>query len=254
VRAQFFALLLTGLAFATAPALAQTTASAAPASSANPAHKTPPKAHAKTATRPAAKKLAGKKPPIVSPRHGATPRHPVHPRAAAPAPKAPAKPAPKPAAKAPSKPALPANVGTNTGLPLPRYASLKTDDINMRSGPGARYPVLWTYKRRELPVRIEREFDVWRLVEDMDGVKGWVNGATLTGRRTFVVTGTEPATLRAAATDTSEAVAILKPGVVGRLHRCDAVATWCEVQAGGYRGYLPRSAFWGTDAGEAISP
>ena len=164
------------------------------------------------------------------------------------------KPVPKPVAKASPKPALPANIGANTGLPLPRYASLKTDDINMRSGPGARYPVLWTYKRRELPVRIEREFDVWRLVEDMDGVKGWVNGATLTGRRTLVITGTEPRTLRSDASDDSEAVAILKPGVVGRIRRCDASSPWCEVQAGDYRGFLPRNAFWGVDLGEAITP
>jgi SH3-like domain-containing protein len=202
----------------------------------------------------AVKKTTAKKTPVVKPKHGAVPRHPVHPKAPVATPKEAAKPVPKPVAKAPAKPPVPANVGSNTGLPLPRYASLKTDDINMRSGPGARYPVLWTYKRRELPVRIEREFDVWRLVEDMDGIKGWVNGATLTGRRTFVVIGTDARTLRAEASDDSEAVALLKPGVVGRIHSCDANAAWCQVQAGGYHGYLQRNALWGTDAGEAITP
>jgi SH3-like domain-containing protein len=124
----------------------------------------------------------------------------------------------------------------------------------MRSGPGSRYPVLWTYKRRELPVRIEREFDVWRLVEDMDGTKGWVHQATLTGRRTFVITGSEPRTLRADAADSAAAVAILKPGVVGRIKACDANAPWCSVQVGEYRGFLARADFWGVDAGEAVAP
>ncbi len=76
-------------------------------------------------------------------------------------------------------------------MPLPRFASLKTDEVNLRTGPGLRYPIDWVYKRRDLPVQIEREFEVWRLVADQDGVKGWVHQATLAGRRTFVVTGGE---------------------------------------------------------------
>ncbi|GBR06146.1 SH3 domain-containing protein [Acetobacter oeni] len=77
--------------------------------------------------------------------------------------------------------------GTNTGLPLPRFASLRADKVNMRAGPGDRYPIQWVYHRRGLPVQIEREFDVWRLVEDSDGVKGWVHQATLAGARDFVI-------------------------------------------------------------------
>jgi SH3-like domain-containing protein len=154
----------------------------------------------------------------------------------------------------PAPPPVPADVGTNTGLHLPRYASLKSDDVNMRVGPAERYPVIWTYQRRDLPVRIEREFDIWRLVEDMDGVKGWVHQATLTGRRTFVTIGTADTTLRAEANDTSDPVAVLKPGVVGRIKACDAAQAWCQVQVGEYRGWVQRSAVWGIDPGEAVAP
>ncbi len=90
--------------------------------------------------------------------------------------------------------------GSNTGLPLPRFASLKTDEVNLRTGPGLRYPIEWVYKRRDLPVQIEREFEVWRLISDQEGVKGWVHQATLVGRRTFVVTGGEH-TIRTAASE-----------------------------------------------------
>ena len=68
-----------------------------------------------------------------------------------------------------------------TGMPLPRFAALKTDEVNLRSGPGTRYPIQWVYKRRDLPVQIEREFEQWRLISDQDGERGWVNQATLTG-------------------------------------------------------------------------
>ncbi len=201
--------------------------------------------------------------PVLAPPHHAGPaRHPVRhasgkqvavhhaapAQAAVPAP-AEVKPAPKP-----EPPAAPVNLGTNTGLPLPRYASLKSDDVNMRVGPAERYPVIWTYKRRELPVKIEREFDIWRLVEDMDGIKGWVHQATLTGRRTFVITGTQNRTMRADASETADAVAVLKPGVVGRVKSCDAGRAWCQVQVQDYRGWLQRSDVWGVDPDEVVTP
>jgi SH3-like domain-containing protein len=137
---------------------------------------------------------------------------------------------------------------------LPRYAALKSDDVNMRAGPGERYPVLWTYQRRDLPVRIEREFDIWRQVEDMDGIKGWMQQGFLVGHRSFVITGTKDRTLRSDASDTADPVAVLKPGVVGRIRACDAAKDWCQVQVQDYRGWLKRSDFWGADPGEAITP
>ena len=82
--------------------------------------------------------------------------------------------------------------GSVTGLPLPRYAALRSDEVNMRAGPGQRFPILWVYHRRGMPVRVEREFDVWRLVEDQTGQKGWMQQATLAGGRDFLVPGEPP--------------------------------------------------------------
>ncbi|WP_083301910.1 SH3 domain-containing protein [Kozakia baliensis] len=88
--------------------------------------------------------------------------------------------------------APPQDKGTNTGLPLPRFAAMRADKVYMRKGPGQRYPIEWVYHRRGLPVEVEREFDVWRLIEDSDGTKGWVHQATLVGQRTFVIPGLPP--------------------------------------------------------------
>ena len=41
-----------------------------------------------------------------------------------------------------------------SGLPLPRFASLKADEVNVRTGPGPRYPVDWVFKSRNMPVEI----------------------------------------------------------------------------------------------------
>ncbi len=151
----------------------------------------------------------------------------------------------------PEKPPVDPNKGSVTGQPIPRWAALRSDEVNLRKGPGQRYPIEWVYRRRDLPVQIEREFEVWRLVADQDGVKGWVHSATLTGRRGFVVKGGD-ATLRARARDDADPVAILKPGVVGHINSCAATAEWCDVGAGSYHGWIKRSAMWGISAGEAV--
>jgi SH3-like domain-containing protein len=177
--------------------------------------------------------------------------------AAKPAPRVAAKPKPAPVPVAPEppppeEPQAPADQakGSVTGLPLPRFAALRTDEVNMRAGPGTRYPIDWVYKRHDLPVEIEREFEVWRLVRDPDGVKGWVHQATLVGRRDFVVVGDERA-MRQNPDDAAAPVARLKPGVIGHIRSCDATE-WCEVQVQDYRGYLKRSEFWGAYPAEVV--
>ena len=144
------------------------------------------------------------------------------------------------------------NKGTVTGAPVPRWATFRADEVNLRTGPGTRYPIEWLYHRRDLPVQIQREFEVWRLIEDQDGVKGWVHQATLTGRRGFVVK-TADQTLRKSASEDGNPVALLKVGVVGRIRACDAKASWCDVEAGGYRGWIRRDTIWGIFANEAIN-
>jgi SH3-like domain-containing protein len=143
-------------------------------------------------------------------------------------------------------------MGSVTGLPIPRFAALRSDDVNLRTGPGLRYPTDWVYKRRDLPVQIEREFDVWRLVRDPDGIKGWVHQSNLTGRRSFIVAESDRP-LRRQATEDAPPVAILQPGVIGHIRTCQANADWCQVQAGDYRGWLKRTEFWGSLPGEAIN-
>lgn len=142
-------------------------------------------------------------------------------------------------------------IGGVTKLPVPRFVSLRTDQVNFRAGPGFQYPVSWVYQRDGLPVEIIGEFDVWRHVLAPDGGTGWVHEATVRARRTFIVTATQ-ATLRESADAQATAVAYLAQGVSGDLISCAGNSDFCEVRAGQTSGYLAREAFWGSFPGETV--
>ncbi len=103
-------------------------------------------------------------------------------------------------------------------LPLPRFASLDSSEVNLRAGPGKDYPILWVYQRKGLPVEIIQEFDTWRRIRDRDGTVGWVQQNLLSGKRGALVID-EARTLRTDPTGGAKAVAILQPGVVARDRR-----------------------------------
>jgi len=153
---------------------------------------------------------------------------------------------PAPAAK-PSDPNAPANPPPK----LPRFESLRPKDVRLRIGPGPQFKIDWIYKRADLPVEIEREFGHWRAIRDPDGVRGWVSQAALMTRRTFIVQGAD-ATLRDDPDDKAAPVAVLKPGVIGRIRSCAKDSDWCQMQVADLRGYLRREQFWGTLPNEEI--
>jgi SH3-like domain-containing protein len=136
-----------------------------------------------------------------------------------------------------------------TGLPLPRFASLRASEVYMRTGPGTRYPVEWIYRRRGLPVQIIAEFDAWRKVRDWNGTVGWVHRAMLSGRRTAVTLANDTVLRRAPAAD-APAVARSEPGVVARILKC--AGAWCRIEARGIKGWVSRTALWGTLPGENV--
>lgn len=158
------------------------------------------------------------------------------------------------AAAGPERPS-PLVRGTQTGLPLPRFASVKARVANLRRGPGLRYPIDWVYHRPGLPVLILREFGDWRHLRMRDRTHGWMHRALLSSSRTFIVTAAN-VVLRASPRTGARAVARLQHAVVGRLRRSIPSTTpstapstaWCEVEVGGYRGYLPQADIWGSDA------
>ncbi len=135
-------------------------------------------------------------------------------------------------------------VATPSGLPLPRFVSLRADQVNMRSGPGKRYPVVWIYSKRGIPVEVVAEYGHWRKIRDPEGSEGWVHQNMLSGSRALITTG-KAHFLRADPDADGRPIAQINPGVIGRLLTCPRGVDYCRVDTGGYLGWLPRDAFWG---------
>jgi SH3-like domain-containing protein len=138
-----------------------------------------------------------------------------------------------------------------SGLPLPRFVSLRSDEVNLRTGPGVRYPVDWVYTRRDLPVEVIAEFEAWRKIRDWQGAEGWVHQSMLSARRMVVVTG-QQRQLRSDADEKSPALAKLDVNVIGRLLSCPRAKGYCRVDVDNIQGWLKRDEFWGVYNGEFI--
>lgn len=136
-----------------------------------------------------------------------------------------------------------------TSLPLPRFVSLRAAEVNLRTGPGARYPIDWVYRRRGLPVEIIDEFDTWRRIRDWQGTEGWVHQSMVQGQRSVLITG-QRQILKRRPEAAAPGVAMVDAGVVGVLERCRA--EWCEVTAGSFTGWLKRETFYGLYPGEEL--
>jgi SH3-like domain-containing protein len=144
-------------------------------------------------------------------------------------------------------------VGPVTKLPLPRFASLKTDRVNLREGPSKDHATKWVYERAGLPVEITAEFEIWRKVRDSEGVEGWVLHSLLSGRRTALVTPNkkgEISQLYARASASADLAATLQSGVIVNIRNCDGA--WCLVDGDGFKGYIEQEKVWGVYPDEKI--
>jgi SH3-like domain-containing protein len=139
--------------------------------------------------------------------------------------------------------------GPVTGLPLPRFVSLKADTANVRRGPSTEHEVQWVYKRRGLPVEIVAEFERWRRIRDADGETGWIYYSLLDGERTALLTGSEEIPLYAEPGG-GQIVALAEPGVIGALQLCRP--RFCQITAKGYTGWAARRHIWGVYPGETL--
>ena len=158
-----------------------------------------------------------------------------------------------------------------SGLPLPRFVSLKAKRVNMRVGPGRDYQVQWLYVRKTLPMEVIQEFGNWRKVRDPNGNEGWVLHSLLSGRRVTIVTPWDmptkndkkelnPASLPtvgmyASPSTGSNVVARIEAGTLADVEECRD--EWCKLKVISVTkteisGYVRQSLLWGVYPDEKV--
>jgi SH3-like domain-containing protein len=132
----------------------------------------------------------------------------------------------------------------------PYWASIASGQAMTRTGPGKNYPGIWLYQRRDLPIRVVKKYENWRLIEDVDGQRGWMLVTLLSDRRTAVVRNGEPRPVRVGANDGAKVHYLAEQGAVGRINKCKA--GWCHVEFGKRDGYIHEADVWGVSEGEVV--
>lgn len=146
----------------------------------------------------------------------------------------------------------------STGLPVPRFVTLKAKKINLRVGPGQDYAVSWLYLKAGVPVEITQEFENWRRIRDAEGAEGWVFHSLLSGERAAIAApwmrekGPDIfVNMRADARDSGHVIAKLQPGVVVKLDQCNG--DWCHAATKDVEGWVSQAEIWGAYPGEAFT-
>ena len=133
----------------------------------------------------------------------------------------------------------------------PHFASLSSNKVYMREGPGYAHRVLWMYRRKGLPVEVLASFDVWRRVVDPHGTVGWLHSSMVSDRRTVEIVSSAPAAIRRRADTDSAVLALAQPGAVAKLEACNAA--FCEVSVADIDGWVEKKNVWGVSARDVFN-
>jgi SH3-like domain-containing protein len=145
------------------------------------------------------------------------------------------------------------SVGPVSGLPVPRFISLKADRVYVRSGPNKDQDVRWVYTRAGMPVEITAEFENWRRIRDWEGAEGWVYHSLLSGKRMAVVvpkSKNDLVPLYESKDVKSSIVARLQAGVLGQIKSCNG--QWCQIAVENFNGWIRQERIWGAYPNEKV--
>lgn len=142
-----------------------------------------------------------------------------------------------------------------SGLPLPRFASLKANRVNLRIGPGREHAIAMRYLKAGLPVEIVREWSNWRQIRDWEGTEGWVHGSLLSGKRSVIVSpwakgSADLISMKSKPKTDARIVAKMEAGRSAKIQKCKE--QWCLLEIGERKGWIEQDKLWGVYGTETI--
>ena len=143
-----------------------------------------------------------------------------------------------------------ADIGKETGLEIPRYVSLKSNDANIRVGPSKNYPIEIKYIKKNYPLKVLEEYEEWRKVEDFKKNIGWIHKSLISGTRTGIVLSNDNKTIKLLNTLDGNVIGEIGKGNIVFLEKCKT--DWCLVSSGNYKGWIDKKYIWGVKEKEII--
>ena len=143
-----------------------------------------------------------------------------------------------------------ADIGKETGLEIPRYVSLKSNDANIRVGPSKNYPIVIKYIKKNYPLKILEEYQEWRKIEDYKKNIGWIHKSLISGIRTGLVLSKENKNIELLNTLDGNVIGEIGKGNIIHLEKCKI--DWCLVSSGNFKGWMNKKYIWGVKEKEII--
>ena len=143
-----------------------------------------------------------------------------------------------------------ADIGKETGLEIPRYVSLKSDDANIRVGPSMNYPIEIKYIIKNYPLKVLEEYQDWRKVEDFKKNIGWIHKSLISGARTGIVSSKNNKNIELFNTLHGNIIGEIGRGNIVNLEKCKI--DWCLVSVGNFKGWMDKNYIWGVKEKEII--
>ena len=143
------------------------------------------------------------------------------------------------------------NIGSQTGLEIPRYVSLKSNDSNMRVGPSKNYPIKLNYISKNYPVKIIDEYLDWRKVEDFEKNIGWMHKSLLTGERYGLILSRNKRSVNIYNSINGKVIGEINTKLIVRLSKCKI--DWCFILINNYKGWIRKKNIWGVKGNEKFN-
>ena len=122
------------------------------------------------------------------------------------------------------------------------FLTLRNDIVNLRQGPSFEYPVKLFYKKKFLPVIVQDEYENFRKIRDHENNTGWIHISQLSKKKA-AITIMEDQLIFKRPSIYSKPSAILKKGILCRIHKCRD--EWCKISVEKYKGWVKKEILWG---------
>jgi len=143
-----------------------------------------------------------------------------------------------------------ADIGKETGLEIPRYVSLKSDDANIRVGPSKNYPIEIKYIKKNYPLKVLEEYEDWRKVEDFQKNFGWIHKSLISGNRTGIILSKDNKNIDLLNTLDGDIIGEIGKGNIVYIKKCKI--DWCFVSIENFKGWVDKKYIWGVKEKEII--